>query len=187
MNTTRPNFIIGSSILLLIISKLLNIVHFNYPNGHWDIDRTITLITFLLVFHYYIEKVQISSIAIITTAFAVSLLTDIFMLDLGLARIAQLLLLTALVEEILLRGVLFELLLKKLKSITVLVGSSLFFTLVHPQVYNDLLYGVLVLLTGLILGGIYLRFRKQSLQKAIALSTAAHMLIILTGFYLKIT
>lgn len=186
MNTTRPNFIIVSSILLLIISKLLNIVHFNYSNDYWDIDRTVTLITFLLVVHYYIEKVQISSIAIITGTFAASLLTDIFMLDLGLAKIAQLLLLTALVEEIILRGVLFELLLKKLKPITVLVGSSLFFTFVHPQVYNDLLYGALVLLTGLILGGIYLKFREQSLQKAIVLSTTAHMLIILAGFYLNI-
>ncbi|QCU90413.1 CPBP family intramembrane glutamic endopeptidase [Thiomicrorhabdus sediminis] len=173
--------IVFASIVFLIAAKVLPLWHINQPALYWDMDRIIALACLLIVAHIYIEKLQIRSFVWLLIIFVGSLLLNHLWLDLDIQRVLQLLLLTALVEEVLLRGVLFELLLKKWSAPTVLIATSVLFIMVHPPVYEHYQYGMLVFLSGLLLGSIYLHFRQYNLQTALVVVTAIHMLIILIG------
>ncbi len=176
-----PRFIIITSVLLLILTKTVNLFHFDTPQGYWDLDRLFGLAIFLVVAHKLIEPLKPNVFAVMLFIFVSAYGIDQLSSQLGFERIIQLLVLTALVEEILLRGVLFELLLKKLAPLTTLIATSVFFTAVHPLAYSDLSYVIALLVSGLMLGGSYLYYRKQSLQKAILVATGLHMVIILVG------
>lgn len=175
--------IIFLAVLFLVLTKLLNIVHINNESGYWDLDRVVGLIVFLFVAHTQIEPIKAKSWAMMLVLLLVALLIDRLFLQLGFERIVQLLLLTALVEEILLRGILFEWLLTKLSPSVTLVSTSLFFTLVHPKAYTDVFYVVSLLFSGVALGGAYLYYRQQTKQKAIIVTSGLHMVIILIGVY----
>ena len=170
------------SILLLVLSKVLVIAHFNLSNTlYLDIDRLVALLLFLAVYHRYSqdkEGYKPYGILFISALF-VSSLAELF--GIAFEKMLILFFMTALVEEILLRGVLFEILLKRLSAKSTLFSTSLFFTLVHPAVYKDAWYALAVLITGVLLGATYLFFRKQGRVIAIVYATVLHSLIILLG------
>lgn len=170
------------SIVLLILAKVLSVVHVSLSDTlYLDIDRLIALVGFLTVYHRW-SQIPLSYKPygiLVTSALIVSLLA--VMLGIAFEKMLVLFLMTAFVEEILLRGVLFELLLQKLSPTVTLFSTSLFFTLVHPAIYQNALYGLAVLITGMLLGAIYLFFRKQGREIAIVYATILHGLIILLG------
>lgn len=178
--------LITLAIVVLIVTKTVHIVDWHYTGGYWDIDRMVGLILFLAVAHYYIEPLKLRCWLWLLGWLAGFVLLDAMTSQLGLARIVQLFVLTALVEEILLRGVLFEVLLKKFSPMTTLLLTSLLFTMVHTKAYSDLGYALALLITGGLLGGIYLHYRHQSLQRAILWATSLHMVIILMGVNLAV-
>ena len=181
----RVNHYLLIAIFLLIISKLLTIFHLNLTETlYLDIDRLFSLIVFLVAYHSWSqEKFSIKPyLLLIISGLLISLLAILFSIPFN--KMLILFFLTAFVEEILLRGVLFELLLTKLKPVVIVISTSLFFTLVHPAIYSSLLYAFAVLLTGLILGASYLYFRKQGRALAIVYTTILHSLIILLGLKL---
>jgi len=172
------------SVVALILTKLVHTFDI-YISGSLTIDagRVVALSAYLFLYFVRIERlesrplilllVSIIPLAIVSTYFGIPL-----------ERMLILLLLTALIEEILLRGVLFHLLMKKLNAVITIIGSSLFFTIVHPAVYSDYIYAVLVLLAGIILGTFYIVFLKQSRQLAIVIATIVHTFFILLGIQL---
>jgi len=173
--------VVTIAILLLIATKVLALLHVPYSGGVWDLDRVIGLVVFLLVAHRWIEPLKSRTFGILFGVFVIAVGVDLLSSQIGFQRLLQLLVLTALVEEILLRGVLFELLLRKFSPVVTLISTSVLFTVVHPQIYSDLLYAVAVLLTGLLLGWVYLTYRRYSLQTGIVAATAWHMVIIMIG------
>ncbi len=166
-------------ILTLITAKVLPIFHTPLANHYLDIDRLLALTALIIFFHFYIDRLEKKALLIVggyfTTLLALNLIFEIT----STAKLTILFVLTAFVEEILLRGVLFELLLKKLKEKTVLIGTAILFTSVHPGAWNNLSYAVALLLTGLILGLVYLKIREHSKQQALAHVTGLHGAIIL--------
>ena len=178
----KQNTLFILSILLLIVAKMTAIVHLDLTDTlYLDADRIAALLLFLTLYHMTFKgSFDLKLYALLLgSALAVSALGAWLGVSFGLMLI--LFLLTAFVEEILLRGVLFELLLKKFSPLAVLLSSSLFFTLIHPAVYKNALYGVAVLAAGLVLGGVYLYFRKEGREKAVVCATIGHGLIILLG------
>ncbi len=93
--------------------------------------------------------------------------------------------LTALVEEILLRGVLIELLLVKLSSRNSLLLSSVVFTGLHAQSYQSIPYATAVFILGIVLSFLYLHMRKKSRVAAIIYLSFIHCLIIIIGIKLS--
>ncbi|BBP43250.1 CPBP family intramembrane glutamic endopeptidase [Thiosulfativibrio zosterae] len=178
--------LISLAIVLLIVTKTVHIIDWHYADGYWDLDRVVGLVLFLGVVHHYIEPLKLGSWLWLLGLLASFVLLDAITSQLGLARIVQLFILTALVEEILLRGVLFEGLLKKLSPRTALLLTTVLFTMVHTKAYSDPWYALALLITGGLLGGIYLHYRQQSLQKAMLWATSVHMVIILIGVNLAI-
>lgn len=173
------------AIVCLIVAKLFPLIHITLSETlYLDIDRLIALLGFLGAYHYYSRcKLDFKPyLLLLMSGFLISLLAQLFGID--FERMLILFFMTALVEEILLRGVLFELLLTKLSAKAVLISTSLVFTLVHPAVYQNLTYAIAVLVTGLILGGCYLYFRKQSREMAIVYATILHAMIIFIGLKL---
>ena len=178
----KQNTLFILSILLLIVAKMTAIVHLDLTDTlYLDADRIAALLLFLTLYHMTFKgSFDLKLYALLLgSALAVSALGAWLGVSFGLMLI--LFLLTAFVEEILLRGVLFELLLKKFSPLAVLLSSSLFFTLIPPAVYKNALYGVAVLAAGLVLGGVYLYFRKEGREKAVVCATIGHGLIILLG------
>ena len=171
--------LISFSILALIASKLLPIYHYSlFDNFSLDIDRLAALSLFLLVFFSRIEKLEKQPFVIFFMGTLALVLLGIY-LDIAYYQTLKLLILTALVEEILLRGVVFHLMMKWCNKLQTILLSSLIFTLVHPAVYSDWVYGVLVLLTGMLLGAIYIYYLQKSRQLAIVMATLIHMGLII--------
>ena len=183
-NATPPptKTIFTLTIFLLIVAKQAAIVHLDLTDTlYLDVDRTAALLLFLGVYHWRFKGSfdlkyygLLIGIALMVSALGAWLGVSFWLMLI-------LFLLTAFVEEILLRGVLFELLLRKFSPLAVLLSSSLFFTLIHPAIYKNAIYGVAVLATGLLLGGIYLYFRERGREKAVVYATIGHGLIILLG------
>jgi len=174
--------VLTAAVLFLIVAKLTAIFHLTLTDTlYLDVDRIAALLLFLGVYHRAFRGSFDPKLygLLLGGALAVSALG--VLAGIAFERMFILFLLTAFVEEILLRGVLFELLLLKLRPVAVLLSSSLFFTLVHPAVYQNVLYGVAVLATGLVLGGLYLYFRKAGRELAVVYATIGHGLIILAG------
>lgn len=169
-----------------MVAKILPVFHMDMISYYIDIDRGISLI--LLVTIYYLwkrEEFSINSIVVLLFGFALSLM-GAFFLGLSVEKVALLFVMTALVEEILFRGVLYELLLKKIKPVIVLVLTSLVFTLLHPPIYEDFLYGAAVFLTGVIAGTFYLLGRKTNPLLGVVYATVFHSFIILAGLKLSV-
>lgn len=172
------------SVLGLIVAKLFSIWHIEFTHFYLDVDRVFALILFLTAFFSLVEAIDVKALLALIAGALLSLwlATE---LHIASERAIQLFLMTALVEEILLRGVLFYLLLLRFNSIATLIISSVIFTLLHPSIYGDLLYTTAVFLTALLLGAVYLIFQHQyNRQIAIAIVTTLHAIIILLGINL---
>lgn len=182
MNTIK--IALPLTILLLILSKVLNIWHINLDSYYLDIDRLLALLTFLTFYWWKIDRLQWqASLFLLLGAILTVSLAD--WLGINPLKMTLLFFMTALVEEILLRGVVFHLMLKKLSPLQTLFLSTFLFTIVHPAIYSQPLYGVAVFITGLLLGGTYLVIlNKHSQQMAISIATTLHALIILAGLTL---
>ena len=141
------------------------------------------LSAFLFLYFVRFERLEPRTLILLLVSIIPLAIVSI-LFEIPLERTLILLLFTALIEEILLRGVLFHLLMKKLNAIKTIIGSSLFFTIVHPAVYSDYLYAVVVLLMGIILGSLYIVFLKKSRQLAIVIATIVHTFFILLGIQL---
>ena len=183
-------------IALLLVSKLFPIYHlplpaeeglFAFPT-YIDIDRLL-IVSLLIAAAIFVRRGS-SDCWLIALNFVVLILVAIvlewYQPGLGVA-IFLLMVSTALVEEILLRYALFELFWHRFKPGMIVVVSSIFFTLVHSQVYGHLDYAFAVLMTGLLLGSIYAYFRyKEQIVIGIAVVSWLHLGLILMGFYLEI-
>lgn len=175
------------AVLLLVVSKVVAIIHLNLSETlYFDLDRLIALIIFLGVYHQW-SRSKFNSKPYLLLAISGVLISSLATLfGIAFEKMLILFFMTAFVEEILLRGVLFELLLKKLTPKVTLVSTSVFFTLVHPAIYSNALYGLAVLMTGLLLGFTYLFFRNQNREMAIVYVTILHGFIILSGLLLGV-
>lgn len=176
---------LSSLIITLIIAKVTPVLHLQAANGYWDVDRAITLLAVVTFFHFKVRRVSAGALGGIAIAVPAFIFLDAHTTQAGWERIIQLLILTSLVEEILLRATLYELLLRKLTPITVLLSTSLLFATVHPQAHEDLAYGATVFATGLLLGATYLTLRDRGIDLAVVASTILHMGIIMIGLHLN--
>ena len=167
--------------MFLIVSKIFELVHIDTEFGYLDIDRVAGLIVFLIVYQRFYDKQSIRFIPIlILLSVLYALLPSFFGLGgFGWEKLLTLFFLTAMVEEILLRGVVFHFLLKILNRHQTIFVSSLFFTLVHPVIYGNYGYAMSVFIAGVILGYIYMAFKNNS--AGIVAATFSHALIILLG------
>lgn len=184
MLNTGKTAIFATLILALIAAKVLPILHTSFAGHYLDIDRLIALTALLLFFHTKVESIAKKPILIMGAYYLVLVAINLHFEITSTAKLTILFMLTAFVEEILLRGVLFELLLKKFREKTVLIGTSILFTAVHPAAWSNLSYAAAVFLTGILLGGIYLVLRRGSKQIALAHVTGIHGAIILLGMAL---
>lgn len=175
------------AVILLVMAKVVVIFHVQInANLYLDIDRFLALVFFLYCY-FQMKHSRFQGRQILWLIFyVVTSLVLAKLLDLSLVKILVLFFLTALVEEILLRGVLFEWLLLKFSPLITVLSTSLLFTIAHPAIYQNPLYGLAVLFTGLILGGVYLFFRTTSKEMAIIHATGLHTLIILAGLKLAL-
>ncbi len=169
------------SILLLASAKLLAIFHIPLNEYYLDIDRMIALILFLALYHAVYSNNFSVKPYIVLCLYGVSIAILGALIGLNGYKLLILFFMTALVEEILLRGVLFEWLLQKMSPMTVLFGSTMFFTAAHPAIYQSGLYAIAVFLSGLLLGWVYLHYRTASREMALVYATGVHGLIILAG------
>lgn len=174
------------SITILVLAKLFKVIELTvFGTVFIDIDRLISLFLFIAVYlKWNAEDFDYQSIKwLLIYSLFVAFLAVV--LELNFVQVMALFFLTAFVEEILLRGVLYEWLMIKLSPVKTLLLSSIFFTLVHPAVYQNINYGLAILMSGFILGSIYLYFRKQSREVAVVHATGAHGLIIILGLYIE--
>lgn len=174
-----------ASIALLVLSKVFTVIELTiFTSVTIDADRLFALIFFIATYIYWSsDRFDGKSINWLMF-YGLSITCIAVGLQLDWIKVVVLFFMTALVEEILLRGVLYEWLLMRFSALRVLIVSSLFFTLVHPAVYDNYFYGMAVLLTGLLLGSIYLYFRQKSREVAVVHATGLHGVIIVLGLYL---
>jgi len=172
-----------TSVILLITAKIVHIIDIHWLTVTWDIDRIVALSLLLVVYFQKIERFKLP-LLLHFLAGSIFVFAVAYLLGLSLILVFKLLLFTALVEEILFRGVLYELLLKRYSAKTVLFGTSVLFTLLHAQSYQQPIYGILVLLTGILLGVTYLWLRERSIALAVIYASILHGFIILTGLHL---
>lgn len=174
-----------SAIVFLVLAKVIPIWHLTLSESlYFDIDRLLALVLFLVSYYMYSQS-KFEAKPYLWLLLGGLMLSGLApLLGVAFERMFILFFMTALVEEILLRGVLFEWLLTKLSAKWVLISTSLFFTLVHPAVYQSIEYALAVLITGFVLGGCYLYFRDKGREMAIVYATVMHGLIILLGLKL---
>jgi len=184
-------------LMLLAISKLVAFYHLpllaiDHPIqvSYVDVDRLSVLFLFIVTVLFVRQPSDQQRTDFWLITLNILLLTSIaygletIQLGLGLS-VFLLMMSTAVVEEILLRFALFELFWQRAKPITIVVGSSLFFTLIHSKVYDNFQYGLLVLLTGLLLGGVYAYFRgKMQTVLGVIVVSWLHLGLIVLGFML---
>jgi len=172
-----------ASVVLLITAKIFHIIDIHWLTVTWDIDRIVALSLLLFVYFQKIERFKLP-LLLHFLAGSIVVFAVAYLLGLSLILVFKLLLFTALVEEILFRGVLYQLLLKRYSAKTVLFGTSVIFALLHAQSYQQPIYGILVLLTGILLGATYLWFRERSIALAVVYASILHSFIILAGLHL---
>lgn len=186
--TTSTKLLI-MAIIFLVIAKLFPLFHIQFDSttqvikNYLDVDRVLALSFLLWVFFKYFDSWESRPTLFLALAF----LPAIYLANiefLSFERLLHLYLLTALVEEILFRGVLFYLLMQRFSGAFTVVSTSIVFTLLHPQIYHDLSYAIAVLLTGLLIGTVYVLALKQSRQMAIAVVTVLHFYLIIGAYYI---
>ena len=185
----KPIHLLVISILGLAIAKVVPGFHLDFGDYYLDIERAVFLIAVIVVFYFHsgsLSKLGHHAILLFVLLGMSSLAGLVLQLD--PVRVLVVFVMTALVEEILLRAALFEPLIKRgIKSWKIILGTALFFTLVHPAIYSDYLYGVMVLVTGILLGAIYLNVRqKVGIAYGVLWASAIHIWIILLGWKLNI-
>ncbi|WP_029935722.1 CPBP family glutamic-type intramembrane protease [Thiomicrospira pelophila] len=177
------------AILGLAVAKIVPGFHLDFGVYYLDVERAVFLVGVIAAFYFYTHTFsEFGRVAALFVALVGLSLLAGWVLQLDPIRVAVAFVMTALVEEILLRAVLFELLIKRgIKSWKIVLGTALFFTLVHPAIYSDYLYGVIVLATGILLGAIYLNVRqKYGIVYGVLWASEAHTLIILLGWKLNL-
>lgn len=189
MSKLKPIHFLIFSILGLAVAKIVPGFHLDFGVYYLDVERAVFLVAVITIFYFYSGSVsKLGQHAVLFfMLLGMSVLAG-WVLQLDPIRVAVAFVMTALVEEILLRAALFELLIKRgIKSWKIVLGTALFFTLVHPAIYSDYLYGVMVLATGILLGAIYLIVRqKYGIVYGVLWASAAHTLIILLGWKLNL-
>lgn len=185
----KPIHLLTFSVLALAAAKIVPGFHLDFGDYYLDVERAVFLIAVIVTFYFYSGSVsKLGQHAVLLfMLLGLSVLAG-WVLQLDPIRVAVVFVMTALVEEILLRAVLFEPLIKRgIKSWKIVLGTALFFTLVHPAIYADYLYGVMVLVTGILLGAIYLYVRqKYGIVYGVLWASAAHTWIILLGWKLNL-
>lgn len=176
-------------ILALAVAKIVPGFHLDFGEYYLDVERAVFLIAVITVFYFhsgFVSKLGQHAILLFVLLGMSSLAGLVLQLD--PVRVLVVFVMTALVEEILLRAALFEPLIKRgIKSWKIILGTALFFTLVHPAIYSDYLYGVMVLVTGILLGAIYLNVRqKVGIAYGVLWASVAHTWIILLGWKLNL-
>lgn len=185
----KPIHLLVFSILGLAVAKIVPGFHLDFGDYYLDVERAVFLIAVIAVFYFHSGSVsKLGQHAVLLFVLLVISVLAGWVLQLDPIRVAVAFVMTALVEEILLRAALFELLIKRgIKSRYIILGTALVFTLVHPAIYADYLYGVMVLVTGILLGAIYLSVRrKYGIAYAVIWASAIHTWIILLGWKLAI-
>lgn len=185
----KPIHLLIFSILGLAVAKVVTVFHLDFGVYYLDVERAVFLAAVIVAFYFYTQTFSAfgrHALLLIELA-GLSLLTG-WVLQFDPMRVLVAFLMTALVEEILLRAALFEPLIKRgIKSGYIILGTALFFTLVHPAIYTDYLYGLMVLVTGILLGAIYLKVRrKYGIVYGVLWASAVHTWIILLGWKLAI-
>ncbi len=189
MSKLKPIHLLVFSILGLAVAKVVPGFHLDFGAYYLDVERAVFLLAVITAFYFYTHT--FSSFGRHALLFVVlvglSLLVA-WVLQLDPMRVLVAFVMTALVEEILLRAVLFEPLIKRgIQAWKIILGTTLFFTLVHPAIYSDFVYGVMVLLTGLVLGAIYLNVRlKYGIVYGVLWASAVHTWIIMLGWKLAV-
>ena len=185
----KPIYFLIIAILGLALAKIVPGFHLDFVAYYLDVERTVFLIAVIVTFYFYSGSVsKLGQHAVLLFMLLGLTILAGLVLQLDPIRVAVMFLMTALVEEILLRAALFEPLIKRgIKSWKIILGTALFFTLVHPAIYSDYLYGVMVLVTGILLGAIYLNVRqKVGIAYGVLWASAAHTWIILLGWKLNL-
>lgn len=177
------------SIIGLGLVKAFTGFHLDFGDYYLDVERAVFLIAVIVTFYFYsgsVSKLRHHAV-LLFLLLGLSVLAGL-VLQLDPVRVLVAFVMTALVEEILLRAALFEPLIKRgIKSWKIILGTALFFTLVHPAIYSDYLYGVMVLVTGILLGAIYLNVRqKVGIAYGVLWASAAHTWIILLAWKLNL-
>ena len=189
MSKLKPIHFLIFSILGLAVAKVATGFHLDFGSYYLDVERAIFLLAVVAAFYFYTQTFSAFGrhafllVALVGLSFLAA-----WALQLDPMRVLVAFVMTALVEEILLRAVLFEALIKRgIQDWKIILGTALFFTLVHPAIYSDFVYGVMVLLTGLVLGAIYLNIRrKYGIAYGVIWASAVHTWIIVLGWKLAV-
>lgn len=185
----KPIHLLVFSILGLAFAKVVTVFHLDFGVYYLDVERAVFLLAVIAAFYCYSDTFSaFGRHALLLVALVVLTVLAGWVLQLDPMRVLVAFVMTALVEEILLRAALFEALLKRgIQAWKIILGMALFFTLVHPAIYSDYVYGVMVLLTGLVLGAIYLNVRrKYGIVYGVLCASAVHTWIILLGWKLAV-
>ena len=189
MSKLKPIYLLIFSILALAVAKVVTIVHLDFGGYYLDVERAVFLVTVIGVFYFYTDSFsKLKRHAVFLVALVGLSLLAGWILQFDPMRVLVAFVMTALVEEILLRAALFEPLIQRgIKGWKIILGTALFFTLVHPAIYSDYLYGVMVLATGILLGAIYLNVRrKYGVVYGLLWASAVHTWIIILGWKLAV-
>lgn len=179
-------------VILLIVAKILPIYHLQLgdPKTYLDVDRAIALMALITTYMWGKPIVDVAKIVLLFILSAVVVAGAsclIPRLDEHCLRILIMFFMTAVVEEILFRGIVAELILRRFGVITTGLLSSLFFALVHPGSYVFPVYGLLVFMTGILCFVFYYSFkRKYDYPYGIWAASLAHIVIIMLGIWIGI-
>ncbi|NPA72612.1 MAG: CPBP family intramembrane metalloprotease [Gammaproteobacteria bacterium] len=196
--------IFSVSIICLIVAKITPIIHVEMTNYYLDLDRAVALILVIGLF-FRLFKEDFLSPFLTLIGFTTGFIGVASLLGIDPVKAAILVLMTALVEEIVLRAVVLEWALAHFSKWTSVFGAAVLFTLVHPAVYSAPLYGGLVFITGVILGAVYLYGSRPTqfslrtdvdsaisgksvrrISVGVVYATMVHSVIILAGLLLNI-
>ncbi|RME57730.1 CPBP family intramembrane metalloprotease [Candidatus Parcubacteria bacterium] len=189
----RPKqILLAVLVIFLIIAKVLPIYHVQLdgPKTYLDVDRALALIALVTAYLWgktIVEVTRTVLLFIISGVAAAGVACLIPSLENQCLRILIMFFMTALVEEILFRGVVAELMLRRFGVIVAGGLSSLFFALVHPGSYVFPVYGFLVFLTGILCFVFYYSFKREyGYIYGILAASVAHIAVIMLGIWIGI-
>ena len=182
-------------IALLVLTKLFGWYHIALeaplnPPMPQSIDLEAMLMVFLIMASAVFVKRGSNDCWFIALNFVMLILISIvlewYQPSLGIS-VFLLMITTAAAEEIIFRFGLFELLWNRLQPAMIVLASSLIYTLLHADIYQHFFYGLLVFITGVALGSIYLKFRQNNhTVMGLVITAWIHLAVILTGIYISV-
>lgn len=182
-------------IALLVIGKVFSIYHIALafplnPPLPQSIDLETMIVVFMVMASAIFVKRGSNDCWFIALNFVglilISIILEWYLPNLGVA-VFLLMISTVAAEEIVFRFALFELLWDRLKPAMIVLITSVIYTLLHADIYHHVVYGLMVLITGLVLGTIYLVFRqKNHTVMGLVIASWVHLAVILLGISLSV-